>query len=138
MQIVKNIENFTLSCGAFIEKYNPTALTRDDTPEVRENILNLHIRRHEIFHEFRLTPVENEEKLAILADRLAECEYDLQEAWGFEQDNRYHSYWYQVPHCTCSIRKNRGVFNIRLIEPDCPVHKNHFSAHRGEYGTISK
>ena len=127
MELVSDIEAFTLTAGAFIEYYNASLLKRngiEDTPEVREAILNIHKKRHHIFADMRALKSTDINELRALADKLVGVEYELQIEWGFTPDSNMHSYWYQVPHCECPYSDNRDAWghNVKHIDGKCPIH----------------
>ena len=57
-------------------------------------------------------------------EEIKDIEFKLQEAWGFDQDSRYHRYWYDQPLCTCPKMDNRELLGTeyRLTDFRCPVH----------------
>lgn len=127
LTIEKDIKRFALFAGGFGEYYNYRLLEQnglEDTPETREEILDLHIKRHEIMQMMRDCAPDDYEALASHRDELTMTEYGLQAAWGFPQNINFHSYWYQVPHCTCPKLDNKDSFgtDYKYIAGNCPVH----------------
>ena len=59
-----------------------------------------------------------------LVDKLEKLEFELQMNWNFPLDRKYHSYWYKVPFCKCSVEDNARVYGIgiRYENPLCPLH----------------
>lgn len=57
------------------------------------------------------------------AKAITYIEYDLQSAWGFKKDKKYHRFW-EVPHCTCPKFDNEDVYpsNYYVINGSCLIH----------------
>lgn len=58
-----------------------------------------------------------------LAKNLTECEFEIQELWGFPRDIKYHRFW-QAKKCTCAQMDNEeawpsGYYSIDL---NCLLH----------------
>ena len=88
-----------------------------------DKIVELHGELHEVFDEME----KNEHdvpKLRNLALVVKQLEFDLQEAWGFDKNEDWHSWWFQVPHCTCPNLDNFDLIGtrLRIINDGCPVH----------------
>lgn len=127
INITKSTGSFALFLGAFSDYYNPQCFERtdvDDTPENRDIILNLHRDRHYLFQQMRETPATDLQQLAMYRDTLQQLEFNLQAAWGFDQDENFHTYWFRAPHCTCPKMDNSDQFGseIKYISADCPLH----------------
>jgi len=132
MEILSNVKDFTLRCGGFIERYNPSVfafkhqsgVTVKDTPTARQNILNLHMARHAVFAEMLLLPARKSNQLSDLASKVEEIEFELQAEWGFTLDRNFHSYWCEVPHCQCPLLDNteRMGTPYRVVSENCPIH----------------
>jgi len=67
---------------------------------------------------------EDASQLKVLANKIPDLEYRLQELWGFRKDSRYHRYWFKAPKCTCPVLDNLDNLgtDIREISPFCPLH----------------
>ncbi len=127
LTLESNTERFALFAGGFGEFYNAKLLTQngiEDTPVNRQTIIDLHIKRHQIMDMMRLCAADDYDALASARDELTITEFELQAAWGFPQSIDFHSYWYQVPHCTCPKLDNADNFGTshKYIAGDCPVH----------------
>jgi len=124
LDFIIDIENFCLHIGDMTPCVYNADLLKRDTPEIRKLILELHSLRHTYMHTMRKTDATNRGVLRTLAQFVETVEFQLQEAWGFDRDDKFHSYWYRVPHCTCPKLDNKDVFGsaIRYINEDCPVH----------------
>ena len=59
-----------------------------------------------------------------LADLHREAEFELQEAWNFPRDARFHKHWYSFPHCTCPKLDNIDAWGTdrAVINSNCPIH----------------
>lgn len=123
----KDIERFAI-IDSVVNKYcnwfNCKAFNVEDTPERREIILDLHIKRLELFDRARELDSCDYAALAELREELRILELQLQIAWGFTADERHHIYWYQIPHCKCPILDNmeRKGISQKIISALCPVH----------------
>ena len=52
-------------------------------------------------------------------------EFKLQDAWHFERDRTKHSWWYQVPGCTCPKKANGMKYatgESRSVSRFCVIH----------------
>ena len=61
-------------------------------------------------------------------------EFELQEAWGFERNEKWHHYWFKQPLCTCPKvdnyeRLGTGMF---IVSNSCPLHKRFVKEQRRE------
>ena len=61
--------------------------------------------------------------LKISADIEKEIEFLLQEAWGFDRDEKYHKFW-EFPNCQCPDMDNRDRYpsEYYVISGECPIH----------------
>lgn len=84
-------------------------------------IKGLHYKRHAL--RIVMEMAGNKELLCHLKEEYEKLEYDLQDAWGFPRDNRYHE-WFKVPQCSCPWRDNQELIGTenRIINAECPVH----------------
>ena len=62
-----------------------------------------------------------------LIEDIQALEYRLQEAWKFDQDKNYHTYWRRNPLCDCPSMDNDELIGTqyRIYSGDCPLH-GHF------------
>ncbi len=122
-----DLDEFSLSTGRGVELYNVRLLKMnggEDTPERRQTIIDIHIDRHKLLEDYRATDVTDKSRFVELNERMVQIEYRLQDAWGFPRDPNYHSYWFQVHHCTCPKLDNMDFLGseARYINFSCPVH----------------
>lgn len=87
-----------------------------------ENIKKIHINRLTLFD--KIEAESNISKLHKLADELTEIEFKLQDAWKFDRDASFHSWWFQSPKCTCPKLDNQerigtGYF---IVNESCLLH----------------
>jgi hypothetical protein len=67
---------------------------------------------------------KKQEQMHELNEALTTAEYQVQNAWGFSRDDSYHTWWTDLPGCTCPKRDNeelRGV-DAKIINQNCPWH----------------
>jgi len=127
IDIICCTDSFALFIGAFGDYYNERCFKRtgvDDTPENRMEILLLHKERHFLFQQCRATQHNDYAMLAKYRDDLKDLEFNLQAAWGFDQNVNYHTYWFQLPHCACPTMDNYEYvgIDVNVITMDCPMH----------------
>lgn len=107
------------------EHLNPFLIERQGrTEEDIDKIVGLHQELHEVFDEMEAESPENTERLGNLALVVKQLEFELQEAWGFDKNENYHSWWFQVPHCACPLMDNFDFLGTELgvRVTNCPVH----------------
>lgn len=97
------------------------------TEEDIDNIVDLHNELHKAFDHMEAVDLEDEGAQKHLQDCaivVKEIEFRLQEAWGFERNEDCHSWWFQVPHCTCPVLDNWDYVGCELavITGGCPIH----------------
>ena len=99
------------------------------TDEIR-NIIKLHKRLNEIFDEENKI-IENKEiseidkkHLMKLSQEVKEIEFNLQKNWHFDQDEKYHTWWYKQPACSCPKLDNadRFGYEYKIYSSDCILH----------------
>jgi hypothetical protein len=98
------------------------AISKKRTVEDLEAIKAVHVKRLELFAK-----IEEEEDpviLHLLADQITDIDFELQEAWGFDSDIRYHTWWYQAPKCSCAKLDNHDFLGSGLssVNENCPLH----------------
>lgn len=101
------------------------AKTRALTDDAIEQIKELHLGRTMLISAMEDTSPHDKEELRRLAKEIEQCDYLLQDAWGFPQDSNYH-YWWRVPHCRCPLHENTERYGTpyRVVNEKCPVHGN--------------
>ncbi len=110
------------------ETLNPILLAKQErTADDIENIVELHYELHETFDRMVDLAPWNDldlERLHNLGEAVKEIEFRLQEAWGFEQNAQYHSWWFQLPHCKCPILDNWDQLGTpyAITVTSCPYH----------------
>jgi len=91
-----------------------------------QELERLHDQRERMFDTMKkLDPTDSEQKatLILLSELLESLEYNMQRKWKFEQDSKFHSWWYQVPHCSCPKLDNADpIYPGRIINQSCPIH----------------
>ena len=85
-----------------------------------EKIKKLHIFKHLIFEKMLDCP---EEELALYNEYVVACEYALQRAWKFPEDENYHRFW-DTPMCHCPKVDNEDSYPTGYYSHTvgCPVH----------------
>lgn len=99
---------------------NQGLLTRQECWSNLELIKRLHYQRLELEEMMRNTDVV--EELKSLDDFWTENQFELQEAWGFDRNAKYHKFW-TVPKCECPYMDNEDMYAFQqIINLNCPVH----------------
>lgn len=86
-----------------------------------EKIKKLHIFKYLIFKKMLECP---EEDLALYNEYVVACEYALQRAWKFPEDENYHRFW-NTPRCLCgNVMDNEDAYPTGYYTHTvgCPVH----------------
>ena len=87
-------------------------------------ILRLHHKREIIFLEMKYS--DDIEFIKIKYNELKNIEFELQELWGFEQNENYHFLIGKgyIPHCECPYLDNKDLIgtDIRIYNENCPIH----------------
>lgn len=68
---------------------------------------------------------QSQKELKQLALDIQECEFELQELWGFSKDARFHKFW-ELPKCTCPKIDNADAYptGYYIYSDNCPIHGN--------------
>lgn len=84
-------------------------------------IQDLHNVRRSI--EFTMQKTQKPEELRRLFDDWTKCQFELQKAWKFTEDARYHKSWL-VPNCGCPVLDNEDRYphGPYVISLSCLVH----------------
>lgn len=82
----------------------------------------LHCDRLRLFE--KMTGTHDSKELKRLALEMKEIEFSMQEAWKFPRDEKKHSWWFQLPKCTCPKMDNRGRWGLGnfIINEECILH----------------
>jgi len=82
----------------------------------------LHIKRLQMFE--KMEKLSTREELHPYVKKLEKLEFAMQKAWKFSKDAKFHTWWYQAPHCTCPKMDNYDNFGsgMRIISIDCILH----------------
>lgn len=94
------------------------------TKEVIAKIRDVHDRKLQVIDCMEaMDPAEDMQFLSEGVKYLEECEYELQELWGFPKDARMHKFWL-APHCTCPQMDNEDDYGTGMMHIDikCPLH----------------
>ena len=94
--------------------------------EVKQ-IEDLHVIRETLFDNVRgLNPNDADELEMIrhAAVELRDLEFAMQRAWRFEEIKNRHTWWYQIPHCSCPYMDNMDMVGVneKWSNGTCPVH----------------
>lgn len=106
-----------------------TKLVEQQDLTMREvmRLIDLHTIRVRMFDQMReLDPSKSDQLVTLraFADLMTSVEYDMQRMWRFDQDSNFHSWWFQLPHCSCPKIDNRervGTDYI-VVDMNCPLH----------------
>lgn len=102
-----------------VKRYLNTELLieRDISPEKVKEMKKIHRRKETLFVKMRVSSGKELRRLAAL---VTECDFLLQDAWGFQRDESKHRWW-DVPNCLCPKDDNRDS-PLRIIHGECPIH----------------
>lgn len=83
-----------------------------------ELIKELHVTRLKI--EQQMTEVVNPN---LLVESWVSNQFELQKAWGFSEDAKFHRFW-DIPACQCPTMDNNDAYptGYYVIAGDCPLH----------------
>jgi hypothetical protein len=111
--------------GKPVTALNPRLVAKQGiTDEGLEKLKKLHQDR--LFIEDEMYKTESPIFLKTLNRTWTTIQFDLQEAWGFEKDAKFHRFW-EVPKCTCPKLDAIDNYPYRqIINMSCPVHGEHF------------
>jgi hypothetical protein len=85
-------------------------------------IQKLHGEKYDLCKLIKNT--EDPALLKIIAGQITEIEFELQDAWGFNQSVMYHRFW-ELPKCNCPKYDNQDAYPYRqYINLTCPLHGN--------------
>jgi hypothetical protein len=98
------------------------ALEQKITVEDLDKITALHNELQDLFDEMR--ECSDKSILPSYVKKVEDIEFRMQEAWKFNKDSNFHSWWYKAPHCECPQIDNGERFGTgyRVIDMKCPVH----------------
>lgn len=105
--------------------YNKQLAEKQGCTEIQKKKLDeLYKALSDLFEEAR-----NETRpsaLRLIASKVELIEFELQENWNFTKDKTKHSYWYQIPQCSCPLYDNRDLFgvDVRIYSDMCKIHGN--------------
>lgn len=93
-------------------------LNQDQIEELKE----LHIKMHDVKNQMKET--DDAVVLHEFAKQVEDLEYAMQRAWGFEENQNFHTHWIRVPKCICPMMDNQDYYGtpFRNIDSQCPVH----------------
>ena len=86
-----------------------------------DGILDLHEERLELFEKFEFAPILPKSYVQEMVLELEDLEFIMQASWGFKQDRSKHTWWCEVPGCTCGY-KLQEMGQPRKIDENCPIH----------------
>jgi len=65
-----------------------------------------------------------------ISKSIEKIEFKLQKNWNFKQDKNWHTYWFQIPGCTCPYHDNKERLGYgAIISQDCPYHGKSLENH---------
>jgi len=109
--------------GKIVSYLNPRLAQRQGvTVEGLKTIKNVHRKILKLFDKIRAE--DDVLELHLLAEKITELDFQLQDAWGFERDANFHTWWYKAPKCTCAKMDNHDYLGTPLnsINLSCPLH----------------
>jgi hypothetical protein len=103
---------------------NPRLARRQGlSKESVDKIIELHKKAYDILDAAKT--LEKDDTPKYYNEALKALEFNMQEVWGFSQDANYHTWWLNMPGCTCPQMDNRDPAYYgrgRIISGDCPIH----------------
>lgn len=92
-------------------------LSQKEVDEIR----SLHKLR--LIVEDRLEEVVDKDTIELLMRFWRKIQFDLQKAWGFPEDSRFHRE-YDIPCCKCPKMDNDDLIgtDVRVYNKDCKLH----------------
>jgi len=109
--------------GEFNSILNPNLIKKQGVDKEGVKLIKtIHVMLLTIFDE--IEKEDDPDKLHVFADVINELDFKLQEAWGFERDANYHTWWYRAPKCTCPTMDNQERVGTpySIVSEDCPLH----------------
>jgi len=106
---------------------SPTMVREKDlSPETIQKIKDLHCLLGDFFEEVKKIDLGADKiKTRNLMDLIEDTEFELQEAWGFPKDARFHTHWLRIPGCSCAKMDNLDIAyrgRGKIINGGCPIH----------------
>jgi len=106
---------------------NEDLLTKNNVWKNLHDIIDIRIKLIDIFHIAENLNIHGQltrSNCKDIIDKITELEYSLQVAWGFEKNEKYHTYqWSGLSGCTCPVMDNRDRIGARYwISESCPYH----------------
>ena len=107
--------------GNKILQISENLLTKQDAWDNLERINALHVERLEL--EDKILDIDDPKVLSTLDVLYSTLELELQEAWGFPMDAKFHKFWNR-PKCRCPKMDNneRYPHGRYIVNGDCPLH----------------
>jgi len=91
------------------------------TPTDVDGLKGLHILRLELFQEFKKAKNLSKEEIQELVLELEDLEFNMQWVWKFNENKDFHTWWHEVPNCSCESYMN--LFGRpRAINEKCLIH----------------
>ena len=83
-------------------------------------IKELHVQRLDIEHQLQTCRVEDKR---VLFECWTEVQHQLQRAWGFPEDSKFHRFW-DMLGCECPKMDNSDNYphGMYYINQSCPIH----------------
>ncbi|KKN29959.1 hypothetical protein LCGC14_0838780 [marine sediment metagenome] len=69
----------------------------------------------DVMKKIEPTSKENVSRLRHFAKRIQQLEFEAQKQWKFEPDASKHSWWWDIPHCSCPVHANWKTWNGRIL-----------------------
>ena len=91
------------------------------TQKAVDGLTKLHVLRVELFQEFNNVKDMNKQEIQELVLELEDLEFNMQWVWKFKEDKTFHTWWHEVPNCSCESYLN--LFGRpRVIDRKCIIH----------------
>ncbi len=88
---------------------------------------NLELLKHAHIYKFNLYTemgaADSPAEFKVIAKKITDVEYYMQELWGFPKDIKMHRFW-ELPHCNCAKIDNEERYGtgIYIYSKNCPIH----------------
>lgn len=121
MELDEDIDLF-VKVGKRMIKLNRNFLDRQKAWDNLDRIKSLH--RQKLTVMSIMDKLEDPARLKAHAKVITEIEYDLQEAWGFKKDIKWHRFW-ELPKCACAKMDNSDAYptGYYTFSGACPIHR---------------
>ncbi len=119
----RSTKNRTVKVGKRGVILNAALLDQQKAWDNLEKIKDLHAIKLKYYQELdEMEPIDPA-RCKDIAAIITECEFSLQDAWGFPKAVKFHKFW-ETPRCTCPKMDNGDNWptGYYITAGDCPLH----------------